>query len=131
MSGYTTYQRWQRIEEQARIAGFRLGNPKHGAWGGTGDTDMVSLYPSDKDLPVFSRDAEIFTGTFRDVEIFINGRARAQQYDHLLRMTDDKRRAKFEDAERARQAERKKKEEQEEMLRVLKATDAENQGKKK
>ena len=129
MSGYTTYQRWQRIEEQAMIAGFRLGKPSHG-WNEP-NYDVVSLYPADDALPVYSRDAELFTGTFSDVEIFVNGWARAQQYDHLLRMTDDRRRSKFEDAERARQAERRKKEEQAELIRVLKATDAENQGTKK
>ena len=128
MSGYTTYQRWQRIEEQAMIAGFRLGKPKHY---NEPTYAMVSLYPADDALPVYSRDAELFVGTFSDVEIFLAGWSRAQQYDHFLRMTDDRRREKFEAAERARQAERRKREEQEEMLRVLKATDAENQGKKK
>ena len=129
MSGYTTYQRWQRIEEQARIAGFRLGKPNHG-WNEQA-FDMVALYPADDALPVFCRDAELFVGTFSDVEIFLAGWSRAQQYDHLLRMTDDRRREKFEAAERARQAGRKNREEQAELIRVLKATDAENQGKKK
>ena len=128
MSGYTTYQRWQRIEEQAMIAGFRLGKPKHY---NEPTYDMVALYPADDALPVYSRDAELFVGTFSDVEIFLAGWSRAQQYDHFLRMTDDKRRSKFEAAERARQAERRKREEQAELIRVLKATDAENQGKKK
>ena len=129
MSGYTTYQRWQRIEEQAMIAGFRIGKPSHIY--NEPDYDRVSLYPADDALPVYSRDAELFVGTFGEVEIFLAGWSRAQQYDYLLRMTDDKRRSKFEAAERARQAERKKREEQAEMMKVLKATDAENQGKKK
>jgi len=129
VSGYTTYRRWQRIEEQAMIAGFRIDKPRHG-WNEQA-YDMVALYPADDALPVYSRDAELFVGTFSDVEIFLAGWSRAQQYDHFLRMTDDKRRSKFEDAERARQAERKKKEEQAELMKVLRATDAENQGKKK
>ena len=103
MSGYQTYTRWQRIEAQAKQLGFRLANPKHGNWGGPGDTDMVALYPDEEALPVFSRDAEIFVGTFSHVETFLAGWARAQQYDMLLRITDDKKRKKYEDKERERQ----------------------------
>lgn len=103
MTGYTTYTRFQRIEAQARQLGFRLGNPKHGNWGGPGDTDMVALYAGDDTLPVYSRDAEIFCGTFGHVEVFLNGWVRAQQYDAMLRMTDEKKRKKYEDKERERQ----------------------------
>ena len=131
MSGYSTYTRWQRIEAQAKLLGFRLGNPKHGTWGTVGDTDMVTLYPDGEALPVYTRDAELFTGTFRDVEIFLGGWTKAQSYDMILRMTDEKRRQKFEDAERARQAEQRKREEQKQMLKVLRATDAENKVSKK
>lgn len=129
MSGYSTYTRWQRIELQARSMGFRIGNPKHG-WGRE-DGDAVAIYPDDEALPIFGRDADIFTGTFSEVEIFLAGWARAQQYDSILRLSDDKKRKKYEDRERARQAEQRKREEQKKMLAVLRATDAQNQGKKK
>ena len=131
MSGYSTYTRWQRIEAQAKMLGFRLGNPRHGQWGGVSDADMVTLYPDGEALPVYTRDAELFTGTFRDVEIFLGGWTKAQSYDRILRITDDKRRKKFEDAERARQAEQKKREEQKQMMAVLRATDRENTSPKK
>ena len=131
MSGYSTYTRWQRIEAQAKLLGFRLGNPKHGTWGTVGDVDTVSLYPDGEALPIYSRDTELFTGTFRDVELFMAGWTRAQSYDMILRMTDEKRRKKYEDAERARQAEQKKREEQKQLLKVLRASDAENKVLKK
>lgn len=131
MSGYTTYTRWQRIEAQAKLLGFRLGNPKHGHWSSSNEgSDQVTLYPDAEALPTFNREADIFTGSFRDCEIFMAGWVRAQQYDMILRLSDEKKRKKYEDRERARQAERKKRAEQAEMLKVLKATDAENQGKK-
>lgn len=103
MTGYSTYTRFQRIEAQAKQLGFRLGNPKHGQWGVTGDIDQVALYPDDNALPIYSRDADIFTGTFGQVEVFLNGWARAQQYDMMLRITNDKKRKKYEDKERERQ----------------------------
>ena len=132
MSGYTTYTRWQRIEEQARSLGFRLGMPKgHSGWSMNENGDMVTLYPDADALPVYTRDADLYTGTFGQIETFLTGWARAQQYDHLLRMTDDKRRKKFEDAEVARQAEQRKRAEQKQMMAVLRASDAENSSKKK
>ena len=130
MSGYSTYQRLQRIEAQAKMMGFRLGNPKHGHWGSAGD-DQVAIFPDGEALPAFSRDADIFTGSFRDIEIFLAGWSRSQQYDMILRMTDDKRRKKYEDAERARQAEQRKREEQKKIMAVLKAKDHENLNPKK
>ena len=129
MSGYTTYQRWQRIEESAEKLGFRLGNPRHG-WSREGQ-DMVTLFPAEDALPIYSRDADIFTGNFHDVEVWLDGWSRAQCYDQMLGLSTDKKRAAAEDRERARQVERRKREEQAELLRVLKATDAENQSKKK
>ena len=130
MSGYSTYTRWQRIEESAKLLGFRLGSPRHG-WSSVEDGDMVSVYPDGEALPIYSRDADIFTGTFGQLETWLRGWMQAQQYDAMLRMTDDKRRRKFEDAEVARQAERRKREEQKQMLAVLRASDAENSSKKK
>jgi hypothetical protein len=124
--------RYQRIEAQARSMGFRIGNPRHGQWGvNEPGVDQVTLYPDGEALPTFTRDAEIFTGTFSQVEVFLAGWARAQQYDMILRLSDDKKRKKYEDKERARQAEQKKREEQKKMMQVLRATDAQNQGKKK
>lgn len=132
MSGYTTYTRWQRIEAQAKLLGFRLANPGHGSgWSSREDGDMVSLYPDGESLPTFSRDAEIYTGTFRDIEIFMAGWARAQQYDMILRLSDDKKRKKYEDKERARQAEQRKREEQKKIMAVLRAKDHENLNPKK
>lgn len=132
MSGYSTYTRWQRIESQAQSLGFRLANPSaRSGWSSHDSGDMVALYPNDEALPVFSRDADIYTGTFGQVEVFLAGWARAQQYDMLLRLSDDKKRKKYEDRERARQAEQRKREEQKKMLAILRASDRENLNPKK
>jgi hypothetical protein len=132
MSGYSTYIRWQRIEEQAQSLGFRLANPKHGHWGTSEPgVDQVALYPDGESLPVYTRDAEIFVGTFGQVETFLTGWARAQQYDMMLRICDNKKRKTHEDRERARQAEQKKREEQKQMMTILRASDRENLNPKK
>ncbi len=132
MSGYSTYTRWQRIEAQAKQLGFRLANPKHGLWGVSDPgVDQVALYPDEEALPVYARDAEIFSGTFGQLEIFLAGWGQARSYDMILRLSDDKKRKKYEDRERARQAEQRKREEQKKMLAVLKATDQQNRAGKK
>ena len=119
MSGYQTYTRFQRIEAQAAQLGFRIGNPKHGHWNDTSAGDMVAIYPKDDELPTFSRDAEIFCGSFSSLEVFLTGWARAQQYYMILRLSDDKKRKKYEDKERERQRLAKLKLEQKEMWNVL------------
>ena len=131
MSGYSTYTRWQRIEEWACKLGFRLANPKQGNWGGPGDTDRVALYPDGNSLPIYARDAEIFAGTFCQVETFLTGWVRYQQYADILGAADDKRIKRYEEKELARQAEQRKRAEQKQMMAVLRASDAENQSKKK
>jgi len=103
MSGYSTYTRWQRIQARAEALGFRIGNPKHGSWGGRDERDVVAIFPRDEELPTFSRDAEIFCGTFSELEVWLAGWERAQQYDMLLRLTDEKKRKKAEDRTRERQ----------------------------
>lgn len=118
MSGYYTYTRYQRIEAQAKLLGFRLGHTKN-PWGGQEISDKVTVYPADDSLPVYSRDADLFTGTFHDVEVWLTGWAKAQQYDCLLRMTDDKRRKKFEDAERERQRVAREREEKRKTFAIL------------
>jgi hypothetical protein len=119
MSGYTTYKRWSRIEEQAKSLGFRLASPKSG-WGATSsDQDEVAVFPDIDALPVYSRDAELFIGTFSQVEIFLTGWARAQQYDMLLRMSDDKKRKTYEAKEVERQRLAKEREEKKKMFAIL------------
>ena len=102
MSGYQTYTRYQRIEARAEALGFRIGNSKHGAWGSDRRLDDVAVYPKDNALPVYSRDAELFCGTFTEMEYFLMGWEKAQQYDMLLRLSDEKKRKKAEEKTRER-----------------------------
>ena len=118
MSGYETFKRWQRIEEYAGKLGFRIGNPKHG-WNSRETGDAVSIYPKDNELPTFSRDAEIFSGSFRELEVFLSGWERAQQYDMLLRISDEKKRKKYEAKEVERQRLAKERVEKKKMFAIL------------
>lgn len=120
MSGYTTYLRYQRIEEQAKSLGFRLANTKHGGWAGKEYQDLVALYADGEALPIFNRDTELFTGSFDQVEMFLTGWSKAQQYDMVLRLTDDKKRKAYEAKEIERQRIALEKAEQKKMWGILK-----------
>ena len=120
MSGYDTYTRYQRIEAQAKSLGFRLGRPPHHYnYSSTEHGDMVTLYPDDTALPIYRRDAELWSGTFNEIELFLTGWAKAQQYDAMLRMTDDKRRKQYEAKEVERQRIAREREEKRKMFAIL------------
>ena len=129
MSGYQSILALRRLEEQVEKLGFIFAQPKHGNYG---DIDMVALRPKAVDaVPIYSRDAEVFTGTLEQLDVWLEGVEWARQYDFMLRMSDDEKREKYEAKERERQALMRKRAEQAEMLRVLKASDRENQVAKK
>lgn len=96
MSGYQTIQRIRRLEDQVDKLGFRMGNSKHGNFRQEFG-DIVALFPKEDCLPVYARDAELFTGTLEELEVWIRGVEWARGYDMLLRATDDKKRVKQED----------------------------------
>ena len=118
MSGYSTYTRYQRIESQAKQLGFRLGNSKYGNYRQEFG-DIVALFPDEDHLPVYSRDAEIYAGTFSEVEVWLNGWTKAQEYDMLLRLSDEKKRKQAEDKERERQRKEEERIEKRKMFAIL------------
>jgi len=104
MSGWNTIQEVRRIEEQIIKLGFKFGNPKHaGHWSDPGYQDMVSLIPIDDSLPVYNREAEIFTGTLAQVRTWLAGVQWARDYDMFIKISDEKKRAAAEQKERNRQ----------------------------
>lgn len=88
MTGYRKLQDLRRLEQQCNELGFRLGTPRHN-WN---DADRVALLPEEDHLPIYSRDAEIFVGTFEELEVWLRGVEWARQYDKLLKVSDQKRR---------------------------------------
>ena len=95
MSGYRDMLRIQRIEKEANLLGFRLGNPKNGdyhrEWG-----DLVSAYHKDDCFPMYSRDAELFTGTLEDFEHWLHGVQWAREYDEMMKVSNQEKRERKE-----------------------------------
>jgi len=104
MSGWNTIQEVRKIEKQVISLGFKFGSPKHaGNWMDPGHHDMVSLVPADECLPVYSRDAEIFTGTLAQVRTWLQGVEWSRNYDAMHKLSNDDKRMAAEQKERNRQ----------------------------
>jgi len=104
MSGWSTIQEIARLEAQVVKLGFKFAAPRHaGHWGDPGHQDLVSLVPGDECLPVYSRDAEIFTGTLAQVRTWLQGVEWARGYDMLHKISNDNKRMAAEQKERNRQ----------------------------
>ena len=99
MSGWNTIQRLRHIEEQIDELGFKFSKSKHGDW--TDDHGALSLVPKDQEaLPIYSRDAELFVGSLERLEDWLAGVKWARDYDMLLRLSNDTKRARKEQDER-------------------------------
>jgi hypothetical protein len=104
MSGYQSVVALRRLEADVDKLGFMLCAPKHGNWSGNDYDDRVAIKPKDADsLPIYSRDAELFTGSLEQLRVWLQGVNWAREYDMMLKLSDEKKRTVKEDQERARQ----------------------------
>jgi hypothetical protein len=80
-----------------------MGKSPYAAFGETENVDNIALYPKDDRLPIYTRDACLFTGNLVELEYWIKGLDWARQYDSYLGVANEKRRAQYEEKEVARQ----------------------------
>ena len=99
--GMNMIERIDHVRELADFFGFRLGRRPHSGFGDSA-IDPIALYPKDRCLPTYSRDACLFAGSLSDVENFLDGIRWARNYDNMIGATSDKRREQYEAKEVAR-----------------------------
>lgn len=98
MAGYEAVLEIRRLERDLDALGLMLSSPKHGGWSGDEYSDRAGVKPKDAEsLPVYSRDAELFTGTLAQIRTWIIGVQWARDYDMMLKVSDAKKRVKKED----------------------------------
>ena len=103
MAGYQSVLALRRLEAEVDELGFMLCAPKTG-WGGDDFNNLVAIKPKDDDaLPIYARDAEMFRGTLEELRVWVRCVQWAREYDRMLKVSDDKIRAKKEEHERGRQ----------------------------
>lgn len=102
MTGMMAIHIFQRLLDRCDELGFKMIASRHS--GSYHDRDVVAITPKDKDaLPIYSRDAEIFVGSIEELEYWLNGVTWARDYDRMLAVTDDKKRARKEQDYRNRE----------------------------
>ena len=91
--GMKTIERIDRIRDAIDRLGFQMGHPNHALMT---DVDAVALQPKNNCLPIYARDAVLFTGSLHDLEQWLKGLDWARQYDSYLGAMSDKRRDQYE-----------------------------------
>jgi hypothetical protein len=96
MAGYQMVQRILQLEEQLTSLGIKLAPPQY-----TNEKDSyASLMPLGSDgLPIYARDASIFTASLETIESWVAGALWARDYDKMLGLSNpEKRERKEQDA---------------------------------
>ena len=102
MAGWNTIQEIRRLEDEFDKVGLKIAKARESSW--SNGIDFIALIPKDADsLPLYSRDAEVFTGTIEDARRWLQGLTWARDYDMLLKLSDNKKRSRYEQDERNRQ----------------------------
>ena len=93
MSGYDLILEIERLKEECDKLGFRIGCPSFNR-----ELDSIALFPKDSEsLPIYSRNAEVFIGTLKDLRIWLRGLEWARNYDRMtIGQSVDKKRARKE-----------------------------------
>jgi hypothetical protein len=96
MTGYAMISKIRRIEGTLKSMGMMWGgNPSN--WSDLGTpNDRVTIRPYDDALPVYIRNAIIFEGSIEEVDTWVKGIEWARNYDTMMKVSDEKKRAKKE-----------------------------------
>lgn len=94
MSGYRTIHLFRRLENECDQLGFILTAPKYQY--SDGSRDVVAVGVKGDALPLYARDAELFTGTLEELDIWLRGVGWARKYYSMLGLIDDKKIARKE-----------------------------------
>ncbi len=124
MTGMNLYNRFKVAESTANELGFMFCYSKH-RYDDSG-SDIIGLKPMDNRLLIYSRDAELFSGTLSQVEQFLQGFTRAYSYLGLLGACDSDRIAKCEEKYRADVEKRRIAEEKKQLFKTLKNKEMNN-----
>lgn len=80
MAGYDAVVRIEKLKEALDSLGLMLTYSKHDFAG-----NSAGIIPKDDDsLPIYSRDAELYTGTIQEIEHWVRGIYWARDYDRML-----------------------------------------------
>jgi hypothetical protein len=82
---------WHQIEQLERLRGrlTKLGYVMSPSKYSTSGDYLIGVYPLNDKLPIYSRDAELFTGTTEAIESWLRGIEHRNDYLTMLKATSD------------------------------------------
>lgn len=97
---WNTIQKIKRVEAMANKMGFEfsVGRDRYIDSG-----DSIHLIPLGDALPHYRRGADIYSGSIEDIGTWLEGLQWARNYDEMLKLGNDKKRAEREQVERNKQ----------------------------
>ena len=98
IAGFRDIYRLRLLEDKLKDFGLKLVSPRY-----QGDADKIALIPIDQELPVYSRNAEIFVGSFDEIENWFCGVLWCSSYYQMLKLVTPEKIARKEQDERNRQ----------------------------
>lgn len=98
IAGFRDIHRLRLLEDKLKDFGLKMVSPRY-----HGDADKIALIPIDQELPLYSRDAEIFVGSFDEIENWYCGVLWCSSYYQMLKLVTPEKIARKEQDERNRQ----------------------------
>ena len=96
MSGWNTIEKMQNLERSIDNLGLKFARCEL-----FDNQALVRLVPKDHEaLPIYSRNADVYTGSLESVEYWLQGVEWARNYDRMNKISTDEKRAKAEQRER-------------------------------
>jgi hypothetical protein len=87
--GYKTVEQIARLQQDLQDLGMKLGRTPYVF----NDQELASVFPDGDDaLPIYTRDAALYTGVLTEICAWVQGIQWARDYDRMLRVSNVKRR---------------------------------------
>jgi len=88
VAGWQLLKSFRDVELRANKIGLKFGPSKYSGM----EWDTIALLPADELLPIYNREAEVFTGTLQDIDKWLRGVEWARNYDDLMKVSNDEKR---------------------------------------
>lgn len=88
VAGWQLLRSFRDVEERANRIGLKFAPSKYSGM----EFDTIALVPLDEHLPIYNREAEVFTGSLQDIEKWLQGVEWARNYDDLMKVSTNEKR---------------------------------------
>jgi hypothetical protein len=88
VAGWQLLKSFRDVEERAHKLGLTFAPSKYSGM----EFDTIALVPLYENLPIYNREAEIFSGSLQDIDKWLRGVEWSRNYDNLMMSKNDEKR---------------------------------------